>query len=69
MSVKVMTFVGKVNLEGLQHMDSQINDWMRRNKVEPLHIKQSVGEERHHGGSQEPVVVITVWFHADEEEF
>jgi len=69
MSMKVTTFVGKTNLEGLKHMDNQINDWLRRNKVEPLHIKQSFGMERHHGASEEPVLVVSVWYHAEDQEF
>jgi len=69
MSMKVQTFMGKASLDGLQHMDDQINNWLRKNHVEPVHIKQSFGSERHHGGQEEPVVVITIWYHAEDETF
>lgn len=69
MSMKVHTFVGKANLEGLQQMNNHMNDWLRRYKVEPVHIQQSFGQERHHGSADEPVLIISVWYHAEDEEF
>jgi hypothetical protein len=69
MSMKVHTFIGKANLEGLQQMDNQINDWLRRKKCEPVHINQCFGTERHHGSADEPVLITSVWYNGEEEEF
>ena len=70
--MKLQTFVGKVNIEGLHHMDDHINAWLQRTGVTPIHIKQSFGNERGKGANEEPVVVITIWYEGDdkiEEEF
>lgn len=66
--MKVQTFVGKSNIEGLHQMDSHINEWMRRNDIKPVHICQSCGSERHHGQNDEPVVIITVWYEAESDD-
>lgn len=61
--MKVQTFVGKIGIEGLSMMDDQINAWLKESNVTPAHVKQSLGMERHHGGaSEEPVLVISVWY-------
>ncbi len=61
--MKVQTFLGKVSIDGLHQMDSQINKWMERNQVTPIQIKQSFGSDLHHDGRrQEPIVVISVWY-------
>lgn len=66
--MKVHTFVGKISIEGLQQMDDLINAWLERNGVTPIQIKQSLGMERHHGGaSEEPVLVISVWYEPEDE--
>lgn len=63
MAIKVHSFVGKVGVEGLHQMDQHINDWMKRNKVAPLHIKQSFGSDKHHDGrGAEPILVISIWY-------
>jgi hypothetical protein len=67
--MKIHTFVGKISIEGLQQMDDQINSWMKRLGVEPVHIKQSLGMERHHGGqTEEPVLVVSVWYQEEDED-
>jgi len=65
---KVQTFMGKANLDGLHQMDDHINAWLRRHKVTPIHVNQSFGSERHHGGNEEPVVVISIWYEKEEED-
>jgi len=69
MSMKVRSFLGKVNIEGLNMMDDQINEWIRRHKVTPIHIKQSHGMERHHGAEAEPILVVTIWYESNDEGF
>ena len=65
--MKVQTFLGKVSIDGLHQMDSQINKWMERNQVVPIQIKQSFGSDLHHDGRrQEPIVVISVWYEPNE---
>lgn len=66
--MKVQSFVGKVNIEGLHQMDDHINKWLRENEIEPLHIKQSFGHERGKGANEEPVVIITIWYEGGEEK-
>ena len=67
--MKVQSFLGKVTIEGLHQMDHHINEWLKRRRVTPLHIKQSFGSEKFHDGrNQEPIVVITVWYEGEEEE-
>ena len=61
--MRVQSFIGKVSITGLQQMDHQINDWLDRTKIKPLHIKQSFGTDIHHDGrGREPIVVVTIWF-------
>lgn len=61
--MRVQTFMGKVSVEGLRQMDEQINEWLDSHQVEPRFIQQCYGDERHHEvTSQEPVVIITVWY-------
>ena len=66
--LKVQSFMGKVTHDGLHHMDDHINTWLKSHKVKPLEIKQSFGVERLRGDVEEPVVIITLWFEAEEEE-
>lgn len=66
--IKVKSFLGKVTHEGIYQMDNHINDWLKDNEVTPLQIKQSFGMERLRGESEEPVVIITVWYAAPAEE-
>lgn len=65
--MKVRTFVGKCNMDGLHHMDDHINEWMTRNHIVPINITQTFGEERHHGGNCEPVVVTSIWYEPKDE--
>lgn len=65
--MKMRTFVGKCNMEGLHQMDDHINEWMKRSSIEPIHVKQTFGEERFHGGNSEPVVIVTVWYEPKDE--
>ncbi|MBN2311470.1 MAG: hypothetical protein JXR94_21010 [Candidatus Hydrogenedentes bacterium] len=61
--MRVQTFVGKVSIESLRQMDSSINNWLESHKVEPKHIVQTFGYERHReAGVQEPVVITSVWY-------
>ncbi len=60
--MRVQTFIGKSNAEGLHQMDQHINKFMERNNATPAFVKQSAGRERHHGGEEEPIVVISVWY-------
>ncbi|HNZ48471.1 MAG TPA: hypothetical protein PLZ53_04545 [Candidatus Hydrogenedentes bacterium] len=61
--MKVQSFMGKVSMTGLRQMDIQINEWLQRSKVKPIHIKQSFGTDIHHEGRMsEPIVIITVWY-------
>lgn len=66
--MRMHTFVGKMSLEGLTQMDNHINDFLKRTKIEPVHIKQSFGAERHHGSNEEPVLLITVWYHEVDDD-
>ena len=68
MSMKMKTFVGKASIEGLQQMEDQVNNWLKRNKIEPVTVKQSFGTERHHGAGEERVLVISLWFHPPDDE-
>lgn len=61
--MRVQTFVGKVSMESLRQMEEHINTWLAEHNVEPIHIKQSFGYERvHQSSTQEPTIVITVWY-------
>jgi hypothetical protein len=61
--MRVKTFMGKVNLEALRHMDEQINKWMAENEVEPKTVTQSMGTEQFSDGShEEPAVVTSLWY-------
>lgn len=61
--MRVQTFVGKVSMEGLQHMDRTINEWLASRQPEILHITQTFGQERHREVSnEEPVVITSVWY-------
>lgn len=61
--MKVQTFMGKASMEALAQMDHHINDWLARNHITPLHIKQTFGMGRHHDGrSDEPILIISVWY-------
>lgn len=68
MAIKVKTFVGKCNMEGLHQMDDHINEWLKRNDVAIRQITQTFGEERFHGGNSEPVVITSVW-HDVKDDF
>ena len=64
---KVQSFIGKVSIAGLQQMDTQINDWLKRSKIKPVYVGQSFGTDIHHDGrGNEPIIVITVWFEEAE---
>ena len=63
--MKIQTFIGKSNIEGLHQMDNHINEWIRRNKVKPITIHQFSGQERHHGQNEEPVVITSIWYEPD----
>ncbi len=65
--MKIQTFIGKSNIEGLHQMDNHINEWIRRNKIKPITINQFAGLERHHGQNEEPVVVTSIWYDQDLE--
>ncbi len=61
--MKVQSFIGKVSIGGLQQMDVQINEWLKRGKITPVHVCQSFGNDIHHDGrGNEPIVVVTVWY-------
>lgn len=60
--MKVQTFIGKSNIEGLHQMDVHVSEWMRRNKIQPLIINQFSGAERHHGQNEEPIVITSIWY-------
>jgi hypothetical protein len=67
--MRVQTFIGKGNTEGLHQLDTHINDWLRRTKVTPAHVLQSLGVERYvEGRNQEPIVVVSVWYKEKEVE-
>jgi hypothetical protein len=65
--VKVRTFVAKSNLDGIAQCDEQINDWIEREGIDVLFVKQSSGFERHHGQNDDPVVVMSVWYNETDE--
>lgn len=69
MAIKVHSFIGKVNIEGLHMMDDHINEWMRRNKITPVHIKQVFGTERHHGTNEEPIMITSIWYEHTDNSF
>lgn len=61
--MRVQSFIGKVSITGLQQMDHQINEWLERNKITLVQVKQSFGSDIHHDGrGQEPIIVITLWY-------
>jgi hypothetical protein len=61
--MRVQSFIGKVSIAGLQQMDHQINEWLERNKINLVQVKQSFGSDIHHDGrGREPIVVITLWY-------
>ncbi len=62
-AMRVQSFIGKVSITGLQQMDHQINEWLERNKIKLVQVKQSFGSDIHHDGrGREPIIVITVWY-------
>lgn len=64
--MKMHTFMGKVNIEGLHQLDSNINDWLKENKPHLVEIRQSFGTHQHHDGRrEEPVLLITVWYETE----
>jgi hypothetical protein len=65
--VKMHTFMGKATLEGVQHMDRQINEFLKIHRVKPLYVTQCFGTERHHGAGEESVIITSVWYEASEE--
>ena len=67
--IKMQSFLGKVTIEGLHQMDIHINEWLARKGITPVYVKQSFGSDLHHDGRrQEPTIVITVWYEAEEEK-
>jgi hypothetical protein len=61
--MKMHTFMGKVNIEGLHQLDNQINQWLQDNPVEVKDVRQSFGMHKHHDGRrEEPVLLITLWY-------
>ena len=61
--MRVQTFLGKVSMEALEQMDKHINRWLETHGVEPKHINQSFGyEHQREGGTQEPVILTSVWY-------
>ena len=67
--MKVQTFIGKVSIDGLNQMDNHINEWMKKNNVTPVQIRQSFGSNIHHDGrKQEPIIIVSLWYEKDEEE-
>jgi len=67
--MKVQTFLGKVSVEGLHHMDNHINEWLSRNEVTPIYVQQSFGSDLcHDGRNQEPIIVMSIWYEPAEAE-
>lgn len=61
--MRVQTFLGKVNMEALRVMDEQINEWLTRHEVTPIHVTQAMGTEIVGDHSNmEPVVVTSIWY-------
>jgi len=61
--MQVQTFLGKVSMDSLRHMDEHINEWLEAHRVEPNAIQQTFGYERHgDGDKQEPVIITSVWY-------
>jgi len=60
--VKVQTFLGKINADGVHQLDGHVNEWLARNDVEVVHVSQCAGLERHHGEREDPVVILSVWY-------
>ena len=61
--MRVQTFLGKVSVEALNQLDEHINHWMEAHNIEPKHIVQSFGFDRHReSGSSQPVIVTSVWY-------
>ena len=61
--MKVQSFIGKVSIGGLQQMDQQVNEWMKRAKIKPAYVCQCFGTDIHHDGrGNEPIIVVTVWY-------
>lgn len=63
MNLKMHSFMGKVNIEGLHQMDAIINKWLEEHDVEVKEIRQSYALNKHHDGRrEEPVIIVTVWY-------
>ncbi len=67
--MRVQSFLGKVSIDGLNQLDTHINEWLKRRKVTPTHVTQSFGQDKPHDGrNAEPIIVVTVWYEAEEED-
>ena len=60
--MKVQTFIGKSNVDGLHLMDEHINNWMDEYNITPIHVTQTSGCERFHGGNEEPIIVTSIFY-------
>lgn len=61
--MQLRTFLGKVGVESLQQMDEHINQWLRKNEVDPKFVTQTFGSERHRQSNvAEPVIITQVWY-------
>jgi hypothetical protein len=60
--MRAQTFLGIVSMESLKVMDEHMNNWLKRNSVEPKQITQTFGFEHHHQEGEQPVLITTVWY-------
>lgn len=60
--MRVKTIIGKSNVDGLQLMDKHVNSWMEEDNIRPLHVTQTFGHERIHGGDEECVIITSIWY-------
>ncbi len=61
--MRVQTFVSKVGIDTLHHMDDNINKWIEDHNVEPKLVTQSCGiSPARDVQSEEPVVITSIWY-------
>lgn len=59
-AVRCRIFNSKIALASLQHMETQINEWMDENDFEIKHVGHCIGVME--GKTQEPNMIVTVWY-------
>ncbi len=65
--MRVHSFVGKASVNGLQQMDSLINDWIKRTRPKILSMTQCPCLTTTHGDKdEETIIVVTILYEESE---